>query len=175
MDSAPYQQTRGHHHGLNPSGRGESMSPPGVRAQAAAGSDVGYPSRYTLRLMRRIPAQPGYSQEGEGVPTRRTWPDPPGAAQCAPSPRGTYQREALGSFGCRVAYHDRGSRSVGLRGDGTVTAGEPGFGAGSWAARPAFPGREFLSHLTVPLRRLSELTTLHSTLCVGECAAAPGT
>ena len=40
--------------------------------------------------------------------------------------------------------------------DGTVTAGEPGMVPGLGAARPAFPGREFLSHLTAPLRRLSE-------------------
>ena len=40
-------------------------------------------------------------------------------------------------------------------------------------ASSAFPGREFQSHLTVPPRRLNELTTLHSTLCVGECASCP--
>ena len=93
---------------------------------------------------------------------------------CAPFPPGYLTARGAGVIlGCRVAYHDRGSRPVGQRGGGTITAGEPGW-CRVLGSRSAFPGREFQSHLTVPLRRLNELTPLHSTLCVGECAAAPG-
>jgi hypothetical protein len=127
MDSAPYQQTRGHHHGLNLSGRGESMGPPGVCAQAAppdpmwdtravtpcASCAASLHSRANPRKVRgSLPGGLGRVPRG-----RLSAPRLPGVLK---------QREALGSFGCRVAYHDRRSRSVGLRGVGTVTAGEPG-------------------------------------------------
>ena len=150
MDSAPYQRTRGHHHGLNPSGRGECAGPPGVRAQAATGSDVGYPSRApcascaaSLRSWATPRKVRGSLPGGHGrVPRGRlSAPRLPGVLK---------QREALGSFGCRVAYHDRGSRSVGLRGVGTVTAGEPGMVPG--LGQPGPRSRAVSSKATSPCR-----------------------
>ncbi len=54
-----------------------------------------------------------------------------------------------------MAHDDHGSRTVGQRGDGTITAGKPGW-CRVLGSRSAFPGREFQSHLTVQLRRLYE-------------------
>ena len=73
--------------------------PPGVRAQAAAGSDVGYPSRtpcaYRAASLRSR-ATPG---KVKGVPTRRTLAGSPEGGIVRPVTSGYLkQREALGSF-----------------------------------------------------------------------------
>ena len=174
MDSAPYHRTRGHHHGLNPSGRGGAQVHPGS-ARRRPPVRCGIPEPYTLRLSRRIPAQPGYSREGEGGPYPENFGRVPRERLSAPRLPGvlkTARGAGIVWVPCGVplprvpvggperSWHHRRRRARD--------------GAGSEAARPAFPGREFQSHLTVPLRRLNELTTLHSTWCVGECAAAPG-
>ncbi len=73
-----------------------------------------------------------------------------------PIPPGYLSARGAEIIGCRAAHDDRGSWSVGQRGGGTITAGEPGW-CRVLGSRSAFPGREFQSHLTVPLRRLYEV------------------
>jgi len=71
-----------------------------ARGPRAGGHRVrcGIPEPYTLRLSRRIPAQPGYSREGEGGPYPEDFSRVPRGRLSAPRHPGCLkQREALGA------------------------------------------------------------------------------
>ena len=115
MDSAPYQRTRGHHRGLNPSGPGSAQVHPGSARRRPP--DPVWDTRAVTPCASCAASLRSRANPGK---VRGPYPEDlagsPGGGSVRPvSPGYLGQREALGSFGCRVAYHGHGSRSVGLR------------------------------------------------------------
>ena len=100
-----------------------------ARGPRAGGRRIrcGIPEPYTLRLSRRIPAQPGYSREGEGGPYPENFGRVPRERLSAPRLPGvleTARGAGIVWVPCGVPFPR--VPVGGPERDGTVTAGEPG-------------------------------------------------